>query len=593
MKMRNKIFLLCVSCTLGALLIQTVLFQKKSSELIYEQAKEESFHSLQNMQNEVYTFVKSVESNLVDIYNQKQFMQDLRSDAPIEELKGNYYRLAYHLATEKFDTSDGVVACYLYNSEDEVISVYRRAVTPKHNYPQDLYEDAKASGADRIREYVASDNTTMLISSYYNVYRETGIVHFVLKIYDNNNLGRKIGYVVCDIDSKVLKSIMEKYSMQDEMFMWLQPLGHDAIVSIGELEENSGKYFDSAREQIKNGAGVDSTSLIEGKRVLFSVAQNKYNLSAYSLMPQSLLEENQRALTRTLLIIAAGMAVLILGLSFVTASGLTKPLDKLMYTIERIKGGETTIRSEDNKNDEIGRLGENFNEMLDRIEDLISHEYETKLLLNRAEYKALQAQINPHFLYNTLETISSIASVQNCSIVSNLCQSLSNLFRYSLDMKNPFSTVAKEIVHLKNYIYVMNVRMGDNIAYRFDIAPQVLQDSVPRISIQPLVENALNHGLRNKRGEKKIQIEAKEEKGSLLIAVRDNGVGMDADEINRRLRENNLDYVEQGSSIGLYNINARMKMLYGQEYGLQVRSVIGEGTEVLLMIPGKKMEEMR
>lgn len=593
MKMRNKIFLLCVSCTLGALIIQTALFQKKSSELIYEQAKEESFNSLQNMQNEVYTFVKSVESSLVEIYNQKQFMQDLRGDVPIEELKGKYYRLAYHLATEKFDTSDGVVACYLYNSQDEVISTYRRAVTPKHNYPQDLYEDAETSGAERVREYVASDNTAMLISSYYNVHRETSIVHFVLKIYDNNNLGRRIGYVVCDIDSKALKSIMEKYSTQDEMFMWLQPLGDDAIVSIGELEENSRKYFDSAREQIKNGAGVDSTSLIEGKRVLFNVAQNKYNLSAYSLMPQSLLEENQRALTRTLLIIAAGMAVLILGLSFVIASGLTKPLDKLMDTIERIKGGETTIRSQDNKNDEIGRLGENFNEMLDRIEDLISHEYETKLLLNRAEYKALQAQINPHFLYNTLETMSSIASVQNCSIVSNLCQSLSNIFRYSLDMKNPFSTVAKEIVHLKNYIYVMNVRMGDNITYSFDIAPEVLQDSVPRISIQPLVENALNHGVRNKRGEKRIKIEAREEGASLLIAVMDNGVGMDAQEINRRLHENNLDYVEQGSSIGLYNINARMKMLYGQEYGLQVKSVIGEGTQVLLKIPGKKMEEMR
>lgn len=593
MKMRNKIFLLCVSCTLGALIIQTALFQKKSSELIYEQAKEESFNSLQNMQNEVYTFVKSVESSLVEIYNQKQFMQDLRGDVPIEELKGKYYRLAYHLATEKFNTSDGVVACYLYNSQDEVISTYRRAVTPKHNYPQDLYEDAETSGAERVREYVASDNTAMLISSYYNVHRETSIVHFVLKIYDNNNLGRRIGYVVCDIDSKALKSIMEKYSTQDEMFMWLQPLGDDAIVSIGELEENSRKYFDSAREQIKNGAGVDSTSLIEGKRVLFNVAQNKYNLSAYSLMPQSLLEENQRALTRTLLIIAAGMAVLILALSFVIASGLTKPLDKLMDTIERIKGGETTIRSEDNKNDEIGRLGENFNEMLDRIEDLISHEYETKLLLNRAEYKALQAQINPHFLYNTLETMSSIASVQNCSIVSNLCQSLSNIFRYSLDMKNPFSTVAKEIVHLKNYIYVMNVRMGDNITYSFDIAPEVLQDSVPRISIQPLVENALNHGVRNKRGEKRIKIEAREEDASLLIAVMDNGVGMDAQEINRRLHENNLDYVEQGSSIGLYNINARMKMLYGQEYGLQVKSVIGEGTQVLLKIPGKKMEEMR
>lgn len=593
MKMRNKIFLLCVSCTLGALIVQTALFQRKSSELIYGQAKEESFSSLQNMQNEIYTFIKSVESSLVEIYNQKQFMQDLRADEPIDKLKGSHYRLAYNLVAEKFDTSDGVVACYIYNSEDEVISIYRRAVTPKHNYPQDLYEDTEENGADKIKEYVASDNTTMLISSYYNSYRETSIVHFVLKIYDNNNLGRKIGYVVCDIDSKVLKRIMEKYSTQNEMFMWLQPMGDDAIVSIGELEQNSRKYYESAREQIQRGMDTDSTGLIEGKRVLFAVGQNKYNLNAYSLMPQALLEENQRILTRTLLIIAAIMAGLILVLSFAIASGLTKPLDKLMHTIERIKDGETSIRSEDNKNDEIGRLGENFNEMLDRIENLISHEYETKLLLNHAEYKALQAQINPHFLYNTLETMSSIASSQNCSTVSNLCQSLSNIFRYSLDMKNPFSTVAKEIVHLKNYIYVMSVRMGNDITYSFDIAPEVLSDSIPRISIQPLVENALNHGLRNKRGEKTIEIAAREEEGNLIIVVKDNGVGMDTEEVNRRLEDNNLEYVEQGSSIGLYNINARMKMLYGEEYGLRIESAAGEGTNVFFKIPRKKMEEVR
>ncbi len=103
--------------------------------------------------------------------------------------------------------------------------------------------------------------------------------------------------------------------------------------------------------------------------------------------------------------------------------------------------------------------------MLDEMDKLLRREYETKLLLNRAEYKALQAQINPHFLYNTLDTMSSIAEIQNCRQVSSLSQSLSNIFRYSLNMKNPLSTVAKEIVHLKNYIYVMNVRMMDNVEY--------------------------------------------------------------------------------------------------------------------------------
>ena len=166
-----------------------------------------------------------------------------------------------------------------------------------------------------------------------------------------------------------------------------------------------------------------------------------------------------------------------------------------------------------------------------------------------------------------------------------LSQSLSNIFRYSLNMKEPFSTVAKEIVHLKNYCYVMNVRMQDNVQYDYDIDPKSLQARVPKISVQPLVENALNHGLRNKRGEKRIRIEAKVQGELLEICVSDNGVGMDAEKMNESLRHSNLDYVERGNSIGIHNINARLKILYGEEYGLRIESVVGEGTKVRMVIP--------
>ena len=261
--------------------------------------------------------------------------------------------------------------------------------------------------------------------------------------------------------------------------------------------------------------------------------------------------------------------------------------------MERIKKGETDLRVTVKRDDEIGELGKGFNEMLDQIESLLVREYEIKLLLNRAEYNALQAQINPHFLYNTLDTMSSIAQIRHCDEVSHLCQSLSNIFRYSLDMKNPFSTVAKEIVHLKNYIYVMNVRMRDNVAYDFDIDDDILKCTVPRICIQPLVENALNHGLRNVRGEKRIVIRAKSEEDVLVISVEDNGVGLDdADEMNRKMSENDLDMVERGNSIGLININARVKMLYGDAYGIRVESRPGEGTKVRLTVACLTMGEV-
>ena len=171
-----------------------------------------------------------------------------------------------------------------------------------------------------------------------------------------------------------------------------------------------------------------------------------------------------------------------------------------------------------------------------------------------------------------------------------LSQSLSNIFRYSLNMKDQMSTVAQEINHLKNYCYVMSVRMQDNIEYIYDIDENLLKEKIPRISIQPLVENALNHGLRNKRGEKKVQIQIKRREENVVISVRDNGMGMDAAKINENLQKNEMIQTEKGNSVGLYNINARIKILYGDQYGIHVESVQGEGSSVFIVLPAEKKE---
>lgn len=592
LRMREKILLVCLTSTLAALIIQTFLYQRASASLIYEQAENESLHTLENMQNELYTFCKNIESGLIEIYNDKDFLQDLGSKKTIEELRERYYRRAYTMAEEFFSTSDRVVAAYIYTADHQIISTYRKAVTPKHNYPKDIYEDEEMSNAGKVKEYVSSSETSMMISSYYNKYREKNIVRFVLKIYNNTNLNDTIGYIVCDVDSGVLQKIMEKYITNEKMYIWVQPMGDRQICAIGNLEEESASYYEKIDSCIRSGTIEEIQSISERNKVLFQVPQQKYNLDAYSIMPQEMLRQNQAMLTRNLILTGAVMILMIaVAISYITKS-LTKPLEQLNETIGSIRDGNTGLRVAYLADDEIGQLGMEFNKMLDEIQRLISKEYENQLLLNKAEYKALQAQINPHFLYNTLDTMSSIASIQNCEIVSSLCQSLSSIFRYSLDMKHPYSTVVKEINHLKNYVFVMNVRMREEVKYSFRIDEKVLQDSVPRISLQPLVENALIHGLKNKRGEKDIEIAAEEANGILLISVKDNGVGMDTQEINRRLKENDKTAMEEGSSIGIFNINARMKMLYGEEYGLTVESACGEGTCVTLRIPRVKVEEV-
>ncbi len=587
MKLRSRILFLCLGSTLLALVLQTFLFQNSSSQFIYDRSKLESENSLQNMQNEIYTFVKGIESNLIEVYTEKDFIKALKEDSVIE-LRSEFYRKAYEIGNTKFETDDGVVSLYLYTKQHEIISTYRRAVTPKHNYATDIYENPEEENAGKVLEYVGSDESVMLISSYYNPYRERDILRFVLKLYNNSNRGQVIGYIVCDVDSKVFTSIMEKYHTNNMIYIWLQPYGDRPAVSLGELSGDEEGYYEEMSERVMNEDTAEEVDF--AKQEVFRVRQNKYNLMAYSIMPQSVLEENQKTLTRNLFLVAFLMVAAAAVLTTVVSRSVIRPLDILMGTIQRIKNGETGLRTEIVRKDEIGELGQNFNEMLDQMEELRRKENQATLLLGQAEYKALQAQINPHFLYNTLDTMSSIAEIRDCPEVSMLSHSLSNIFRYSLNMKDPFSTVAKEISHLKNYTYVMDVRMQNHVRYIYDIDEDVLQNQIPRISIQPLVENALNHGLRNKRGEKEIRIRIRKKAGILEICVADNGVGMDAKELNRSLTKNDLQRVEQGNSIGLFNINARIKMLYGEEFGIILESTQGEGTSVYVTLPAGAAE---
>lgn len=583
MKLRTKIFIMVLGCVLAALIIQTCLFQNLSSKLIYEQAKEESEQSMQSMQNEIYGLIKGIENNLIEIYMDDELLQSLRKKETIKELQSKFYRKAYDIATDEFETGDDVVSFYLYTMDHQVISTYRRAVTPKHNYASDIYSDPEYTNAEIVKKYVESDNPVMLVSSYYNEYRKKNILRFVMKLYNESNLQDKIGYVVCDVDTKNLEKIMDKYRIDRTAFMWLQPTGDRPIDTLGDLDAEQTKEYNALEKSIACGKKAENET--NSKQEFFRIDQQHYNLTAYSMMPQKVLRQNQRNLTINLLAIALLMICVSMIITGFISSGLTRPLELLMNTIQKIGNGNVQLRAKIVKKDEIGELAQKFNEMLDQMEELKQKEYQTKQLLNRAEYKALQAQVNPHFLYNTLDTMASIAEIRNCPEVSHMSQSLALIFRYSLNMKNPFSTVEHEIAHLKNYTYVMDMRMHDNIQYTFDVDETTLKSKLPRLSLQPIVENAINHGLRNKRGKKKIGIQIKRKQMDLVICIEDNGIGMDTSAINESLSKNELDFVEKGNSIGLHNINARLKMLYGNTYGMYLESTLGEGTKVFMILP--------
>jgi len=477
--LRIKITLMCVTITLMALVVQTIFFQYSSSKLVYEQALEAGINSMSNMQENLANFLKNTEDRMATIYNEVNFIDDLAGNMPLSELRdryGNeiYYNLAHHFAISAFHNAFNVKALYIYNDKDEIIGVYRVSYSPKYSYPNDIYNDDFSNNAEIVKKYMESDEKTMLVTSYYHETIEEDHIRFVYKILYNNGT-RTIGYIVCDIDQKPVNKILSKYVYSDSQIVWLQAKGDRPITSIGNMSDDQKEYFDHISDLVKNNSQLIENNIVSNGSEFFSVPNLKYNFIAFALIPHELLSKNQKVLTRNLIIIAFLAILVFAAASILLSETITGPLTHMVETIKEIKKGDTSLRVKCYGNDEIGELGENFNNMLDTIETLMFEKYQSHLEVNNAKYKALQAQVNPHFLYNTLDTMSAIATSQNCNTVSMLCKALSNLFRYSLDMEEPLSTIEDEIRHLKNYIYIMNVRENNSINFEINIDNNLLK----------------------------------------------------------------------------------------------------------------------
>lgn len=585
--MRKAIMIFCVGCVMAALLMQTFLFQQSLKRQIRTESIADNENTLTKMQAELTTFIHNIRKEMLTIYSEYDLIGELRNVAQGSQDKvpaDVYWWRSWYLGRKRFSSEDRLMAMYLYDAQNQLVSAYRYNC---QMFPRDIYKSEYDANTERVLEYVNGERTDLMISGYYNPLEEKNIIRFVLKLHNYDTKRQKIGYLVCEIDSMAFAVIMNKYVDLSHVYLWMQPVNDRAIVMTGEANKDQIRIQKQLSRVIQNY--YDSSTLAQeyGEYYLIHVGQEANNLEACALVSQSLLTATQRSLNRSLLVIMVMMLGIVVIFVILLSRWLTRPTEQMLETIERIKNGETQLRVQPvGWSEELKVLGTEFNDMLDRVQTMAQEEYKYRLMVERTEYKMLQAQINPHFLYNTLNTMSGIATAQNCPLVSGLCHSLSAVFRYSLNMTDEFSTVQKEMEHVRNYLYVMDVRSGSDVAYDYQIAEETLQDQLPRICLQPIVENAITHGLRNvRRKDKKLTISAVHDEGLLIIRVVDNGTGMDAEEMNHLLKKNDPKRVETGVSIGILNVNARLKRVFGEEYGILIDSRIGEGTAVTIRVP--------
>lgn len=278
--------------------------------------------------------------------------------------------------------------------------------------------------------------------------------------------------------------------------------------------------------------------------------------------------------------------VLVVIVSFKFSRTLTNPIFKLKRLMKQAESGDLTVRFNFQHNDEIGELGQSFNHMIARIDQLIQMVYVEQENKRTAEMKSLQEQIKPHFLYNTLDTISWMARDYDAEDIVRLVDALTNMFRIGLSHGKDIITVKEEITHVSNYLYIQKIRYKDKLNYVIHVDESLYAIEVPKLILQPLVENAIYHGVKAKRGGGTITITGVPEGENLVFTVQDDGAGMPqekVEELNRRMSERSV--LDEKKSFGLFYIRERIQLCYGKGYGVHVESTLGEGTRVTITLP--------
>lgn len=339
--------------------------------------------------------------------------------------------------------------------------------------------------------------------------------------------------------------------------------------------------WENSSETNKESHKIEYNQEIAGEGVTLTAVFDKAGLAADFRVTLSLM-----------LFALVVFLILFIVLAYFLARYLTEPITVLSHIMAHPREKNRAVESPYmNRTDEIGTLYNQYQTMLEENNHYIKSEYENKMILMDTQMKALESQINAHFFYNTLEAINSLAEIEGAEDISVMALALGDMFRYSIKTKGALVTLEKELAHVKKFVAIQQIRFDNGFRFEMDVPEELYSCRILKLILQPLVENALYHGLLHCNAGSSIYLSARKENKIIYFTVKDDGVGMASETLEQlqKLLEEKPKFGElsqhANESIGLKNINARIRLYYGEDYGLSVKSEQGCGTTVQIKIP--------
>ncbi|SHH35670.1 sensor histidine kinase [Clostridium grantii] len=402
--------------------------------------------------------------------------------------------------------------------------------------------------------------------------------------------GEFLGVAVVDLNFNLINDMLNNLSLGEKGYMFIVDSEGNIIYHPQNELINSGIKDEDIDFILGSQDGYIST--IENDRTKnYIVATSEY--SGWKIVGTVYEDEvnKYKYITKQIFSIMIGLSLAVAILvSLIISRKFLHPIKDLLKGMNQFKNGNLDTIIQVKHGNEIGELADEFNDMTVEIKKLVEENKKTENSKRKYELKALQSQINPHFLYNTLDSIVWMAEAGINEDVVAMTSSLSKLFRISINRGSEFITIAQELEHIESYLKIQKLRYGSKIDYDIKVQEELLQYSIIKIIIQPIVENAIYHGIKTMQGPGFINIEVKDVNNKICIIVEDNGVGMEEEKCKQLLEDNSANETKK-TGIGVRNVDQRIKLYYGEEYGIAIESEIFEGTIVTILLPKEKVEK--
>ena len=550
MKYRHKLTILLVTVSLVPMLL-LVWFSHERMRSLLQEKEIEDMHSILEQTGEGLDSQVEVYTSLLNYLTYSPDIEDLIAETNMD----NYY--AYQKYTEVADPLLSVPKSY--HDAIQQIQLFSESIKVRHEFTLvPISEVDKEWWYDQLKEDVSVqwivDSQKPEIAAVRRIYNGKKQIAVLCITLDYDKIFKSFENIVTEESGGIIVNAQGKILFQKEAFTE-ERNGKCEITSPEILDVEKGKYAYVNRENATCG----------------------WKFFLYK--PQSVVDKSVSGIlvSEIPLITACLAIILFLGTSF--SRIFTKKIEELTENMNQMNQGSRVVTVESDSEDEIGLLVRSFRSMMGEINRLIHEVYENKIALKEFELKALTAQINPHFLYNSLSIINWMAIRGNQREISKVTLSLSMFYRTALSKGQDMVTVDNCIQNIKAYLDIQLVMHDNEFQIVWDIDQEVRGCIVPKLLLQPVVENALEHGLDMKEeGEKILKLFFQQDGEDVLMAVEDNGPGMEQEEADKLV-------TYQASGYGLKNVNDRLKLLYGEKYGVLVFSKVGEGTRVEMRIP--------